>query len=558
LGDDALAGGHGGEDAVLGEEFVEATLFDNAAFLDDEDLVHGAEGGEAMGDADDGAIFGEVVDGFLDFGFGLGVEGGGGFVEDEDGGVADEGAGDGDALALSAREAEATFAERGVVTVGEGFDEVVGVGFAGGGDDFIAGGAGFSEGNIFSDGGVEEEDVLADEGEMEAEVGEAEGFDGFTVDFDLAEGGVIESEEEVDEGTFSGTAFTSKSEAFTSPELEIDFVEDGAVAVGEADVAEFDAVGELGHGDGIFSFADSGLEFEERHETFKGDGEVSDVNADAAEFLERSEEEAEGDDEGDHLVEGAVGPEGVEEDGADTHGVEGLDDGAEHLATLDAFHVEVGRPLRGLVEGLGVNFFQRVGLGDADVLERFHGDVSLANIGGEVTASQFLDFSGDEAGGNDTEGKEGEGNKREFPVDEKHHAENTDDGDRFLDEVGEAEFEKVVEVGTISFNAGDEFAGGCAMKVIERERTDLAKGISFDVIGDALAAPGEEVTAAVSENTAQDDTERYEKQAAEALFPIERTIFQGKPWVNDDVELFLEGPRLRFQAMYSGTFPFFF
>ena len=85
LGEDALAGGHGGEDTASGEELVEIAALDDAAFFHDEDFVHGAEGGEAVGDADDGAIFGEVIDGALDLGFGLGIERGGGLVEDEDG-----------------------------------------------------------------------------------------------------------------------------------------------------------------------------------------------------------------------------------------------------------------------------------------------------------------------------------------------------------------------------------------------------------------------------------------------------------------------------------------
>ena len=190
-------------------------------------LVHGAEGGEAVGDADDGAVFGEVVDGFLDFGLGLGIERGGGFVEDEDGGVADEGAGDGDALALAAGEALAAFAEGGVVALREGLDEVVGVGFAGGGDDFLARGADFAEGDVFGDGGVEEEDVLADEGEVGAEVGDAEGFERDAVDFDLAGGGIVKAEEEVDEGAFAGAAFAGEAEALAAREVEADVVEDG-------------------------------------------------------------------------------------------------------------------------------------------------------------------------------------------------------------------------------------------------------------------------------------------------------------------------------------------
>ena len=45
-------------------------------------------------------------------GLGLGVESGGGFVEEEDGGVADEGAGDGDALSLAHGEGGAALAQR--------------------------------------------------------------------------------------------------------------------------------------------------------------------------------------------------------------------------------------------------------------------------------------------------------------------------------------------------------------------------------------------------------------------------------------------------------------
>jgi hypothetical protein len=147
-----------------------------------------------------------------------------------------------------------------------------------------------------------------------------------------------------------------------------------------------------------------------------------------------------------------MGPEGVEEDGADAHGVEGLHDGVEHLAALDALHVEVGRALARFEEGPGVDVFERIGLGDADVLERFHGDAGLADVGGEIPASEFLDFFGDQPGGDDAERREGEGDEGEFPVDEEHDAEREDDGARFLDQVGEAELEEIVE-GAVGLDA---------------------------------------------------------------------------------------------------------
>ena len=257
----------------------------------------------------------------------------------------------------------------------------MGVGFAGGDDDFLAGGADFSVGDVFGDGGVEEEDVLADEGEVQAEVGEAGEVDGEIVDEDLAGGGIVEAEEEVEEGAFAGAAFAGEAEAAAAGEGEVDVVEDEAVAVGEADVPELERAGEAGEGDGMGGFPDGGLELEEGHEALEGDGELRDVDADAAHFLEGGVEEDEGEDEGEDLGVGAVGPDGVENDGAEAEGVEGLDDGVEHLAALDALHVEVGGALGGLEEEAGVDFLEGVGLGDADVLEGLDGDAALADIG---------------------------------------------------------------------------------------------------------------------------------------------------------------------------------
>lgn len=72
-----------------------------------------------MGDDDGGAVFGNAVERFLDAFLGANVDGGCGFVEDEDWWALDDAAGYGDALALAAREFDAGFADEGVVALGE-------------------------------------------------------------------------------------------------------------------------------------------------------------------------------------------------------------------------------------------------------------------------------------------------------------------------------------------------------------------------------------------------------------------------------------------------------
>jgi len=98
----ALGIEEGGEVAVGPGEFFVASALDDTALFQDGDAIGFFDGAQAVGDGDDGAATGEVFEGGLDESFALIVEGGGGLVENENARVAQEGAGDGDALALPA------------------------------------------------------------------------------------------------------------------------------------------------------------------------------------------------------------------------------------------------------------------------------------------------------------------------------------------------------------------------------------------------------------------------------------------------------------------------
>src|SRR5687768_10168623 len=67
--------------AVIHQLFVRAALAD-LPVVEDQDGVGGADGGEAVGDDDRGAAVEQGLDGVLDQKLGLGVDRGGGFVED--------------------------------------------------------------------------------------------------------------------------------------------------------------------------------------------------------------------------------------------------------------------------------------------------------------------------------------------------------------------------------------------------------------------------------------------------------------------------------------------
>ena len=90
---------------------------------------------QPVGDDDDRAAGGDALHVLLDDPLALVIELARRLVEDQDARVLHQGAGDGDALALPARQSGAAFADDRVVALGQFEDEAVRAGEIGGGDD---------------------------------------------------------------------------------------------------------------------------------------------------------------------------------------------------------------------------------------------------------------------------------------------------------------------------------------------------------------------------------------------------------------------------------------
>ena len=93
--------------------------------FEEHDLVGLADGGQAVGDHDDGAAPGELTHHLGDGGLVLPVQGRGDLVEQEDRGVLDEGPGDGDALTLPTGQAQPAGTDLCVPPVRERLDDAV-------------------------------------------------------------------------------------------------------------------------------------------------------------------------------------------------------------------------------------------------------------------------------------------------------------------------------------------------------------------------------------------------------------------------------------------------
>ena len=196
-GDDGFAGVNGVFDAFV--EFEEAVA-------EAEDALAVASDVFFVGHDDDGfsgAI--EVLEEGHDLFAGFGIEVAGGFVAEDHDGVGDDGAGDGDALLLTAREFV-------WFMVHAAFETDFFEGLFGEGGPVFGAGVHEWEFDVLEGGGAREEVVvLEDEADvLVANVGElifVEAADLFFVEVVLAGGGLVEASEDVHEGRFSGAGW---------------------------------------------------------------------------------------------------------------------------------------------------------------------------------------------------------------------------------------------------------------------------------------------------------------------------------------------------------------
>jgi hypothetical protein len=92
-----------------------APLLDEESAVENENVVGVLDGAHAVGDEEHGAAFELVREIFADQMLGGKIERAGGFVENEKSGTLEDGAGDGDALALAAGKGAALLSDGGVV-----------------------------------------------------------------------------------------------------------------------------------------------------------------------------------------------------------------------------------------------------------------------------------------------------------------------------------------------------------------------------------------------------------------------------------------------------------
>ena len=211
-----------------------------------------ADCAQAMGDHERGAAAQQLFEALLDQAFAFAVQVAGGFVEDEDPGVGQDGSRDRKPLPLAAAQAHSALTDHGVVPVAQAFDEFGGVGCPGCLLDASARRPAVAVGDVLGDRAVEEKDVLLDDSQEATVALDLNLTEIHAVERDRAGGWVVESGDQVAERRLARSAPADQGDGFARLDFEVDVAEDlaGRSRIDETDIPEGDPARDRGLGDG--------------------------------------------------------------------------------------------------------------------------------------------------------------------------------------------------------------------------------------------------------------------------------------------------------------------
>ena len=200
--------------ARLRQQRVVRAQFGHLPPLHDHDAVRFAYGRQAVGDDQHGAPRANAAHIVLDDLFRFIIERARRLVENQDARIADQGAGDGDALALAARQARAVLAHHGVVAFGQFANEIVGARQFRHGDDGINGQRRVAQGDVVAHGAVEEDIFLQHHADLAPQRGRVDDGDILPVDQHLAPLGNVQALRQPRQGTLARTGTPDDADHF--------------------------------------------------------------------------------------------------------------------------------------------------------------------------------------------------------------------------------------------------------------------------------------------------------------------------------------------------------
>ena len=232
-------------------------LLDDVAVGHKQDVVRIPNGGKAVGDDKAGSAVHELFHGLADLHLRTGIHAGGGLVQDQDGGIAEEHPGNGQQLALAGGEVGGFVVQHRVIALGHGADEVVHHGGLGSGHNLLAGGVRLAVGNVFRHGTAKQPGVLENHAEVAAQpaAGHLGGRDAVHRDFPAID--LVKPHQEVDQRGLPGPCAADYGDLLPWPGGETDVLHQQAVGVvAKADVLKGHVALGVFHDGGVLGVRD--------------------------------------------------------------------------------------------------------------------------------------------------------------------------------------------------------------------------------------------------------------------------------------------------------------
>src|SRR5436190_2380602 len=226
-------------DAITAQKRFRRAVLQETTFLEDQDSIEVAHRRKAMRNGDDGAAAHEAAQRLADQLFAVAIQRRGRLVEQEEGRVLEEGAGDGDALSLTSRETEAAVADDRVQPLRQLGDEVAAVRRLYGQRHFVVAGLGPSVANVLHQRAMEQRDVLRHDGDGLAQALLGHLRDVLAIDQDAPRLDVVEALQQREERGFAASGGANETHALARADMEAQALEDRrAVGVGKRYILE--------------------------------------------------------------------------------------------------------------------------------------------------------------------------------------------------------------------------------------------------------------------------------------------------------------------------------
>ena len=411
---------------------MRSALRDPSVF-DDQDPVRVADRGKTVGDGDDGALSCDAGDSALDLLFRFHIHGSGRLVQNDDRRAAEDRPGDGDALFLTAGEADAALADLRVIAVGHLHDVRVDVCGAGRFADLLRRGVGSVVGDVFRDAAVEQERILQHRRDISAQALQRDAVDVLPVDQDMTGVRLVEAGDQLGEGRLADAGWTYEREHLTRLAVEGNVLQyRDVLIVGETDVIEDQVALHILQIDGAQLVCDLLRRVEDRHDALRAGKGLLHVLEKRREPGHRGIEEVQVQQEGHDVLHAQAVPVGeIAAESNHEHGAEGGDEfhtGVEDGADLQRLKhgADVVEVL--FVDASGLVFLPSEGLDLVDagkvVLQL---SVEFAHFGLGYAEEEAHLFRKDDAGDQDQRDR-GAGDQRQFRVDGQQHDQHAGKG----------------------------------------------------------------------------------------------------------------------------------